>query len=839
MEAFLKYRFGFFLFWAIFFLVSFKSKAQIQNFESDIIPAPFPSEFLPGWYGNEVRETASRIFQANGVGRENSRALAVQPISTFNGQLWIRINPEGNTEKKVVFWAKSMQNGTGTRPALVFYSWGKGLSGEFVGRTSLGGDLEFRNENQEFRKFTLEVPESLAGEDEIFLKIEINYGPGTGSAARWILDDFFFGKVESDLRPPKIERVKGYGKNELWVQFDEKVDPVFSLLPPAYALEGSSPDKIVRKNDSTLVLTFDQILVEGKEYVFNAGKVPDLEGNVLQDTSLVVQFFDPTAYSYKSLVINELMPAPRADQDLPNTEYVELYNPNLKEFRLDLLKLGNSRNETNLPDSWMAPGEYLILVPKGQENAFSGFGKVLGVLGWPTLLNSGDQVTLKSQEGTILDQISFSTSTWGGSEFSGGGYSLEVPNPYFLCENSSFLKSSQDPMKGTPSRINSVFNENIDLPPVILKRAYFLDSISFLVELEGVISGGIHPDQVVLSPNILVDKVEEISSGTFRIWLKSSVVPDQLFQMSLQGLTNCKSEDLGKIGPVSMVLASVPKPGDIYLTEVLFDPISGDPKFVEIHNSSSNYLNLKNWALGNMNDQAQVAQIRVFGDEGTIIPPLGFLAISTDPEKLKIRYPRSSKGEFLQIPALPSYPISGGTVILLQNEKEVVEKFTYSSKFHHPLIQNSKGVSLERISIRSSVNEPSSWQSASGNEDFGTPGRRNSQFLEGEPLVEILKIEPKVFDPEGSLGPAFTTISYELDQAGWVGTFSIYSSSGNLVASLCKNEILGTHGVFVWDGVAENGARVKPGYYVLLAEIFDLEGRVQVIKKTIVVAVKL
>ncbi|MDX5340587.1 MAG: hypothetical protein LPK25_16290, partial [Cyclobacteriaceae bacterium] len=192
-----------------------------------------------------------------------------------------------------------------------------------------------------------------------------------------------------------------------------------------------------------------------------------------------------------------------------------------------------------------------------------------------------------------------------------------------------------------------------------------------------------------------------------------------------------------------------------------------------------------------------------------------------------------------QVSALPSYPISGGTVVLLRNEKDLVEKFSYSSKFHHPLIQNSKGVSLERISVRSSVNESSTWQSASGNEDFATPGRRNSQFLEEEVLKEFLKIEPRVFDPEGSQGPAFTAISYELDQAGWVGNLSIYSSSGLLVTRLCQNQVLGTKGIFTWNGLDEQGGRVKPGYYVLLAEFFNLEGRVQVIKKTIVVAVKL
>ncbi|MDX5466611.1 MAG: lamin tail domain-containing protein, partial [Cyclobacteriaceae bacterium] len=447
-------------------------------------------------------------------------------------------------------------------------------------------------------------------------------------------------------------------------------------------------------NDSTLVLTFENALVEGKDYKLKAGKIPDLEGNILQDTSVVFQFFDPTAYTYKSLVINELMPAPRADQDLPNSEYVELFNPNQKEYRLDLLKLANSRNETSLSEAWMEPGEFLILVPKGQENNFSGFGKVLGVANWPTLLNSGDLVTIKSQEGTILDQIAFSTGTWGGSEYSGGGFSLEVPNPDFLCENSSFLKPSQDPMRGTPGRINSVFNMNIDLDPVELKRAYFLDSISFMVELVGVFSGSIYPDQIVLSPDLLVEKVEKISSEAYRISLKSPVVPNQVFQLSLNGLADCRGQDLGTIGPVPLVLAAIPQPGEIHLTEILFDPISGDPKFVEIHNSSSNFLNLKSWALGNLNDQGQISQIRIFGTEGTLIPPKGFLAISTDPEKLKARYPKSWEGNFLQVSALPSYPISGGTVVLLRNEKDLVEKFSYSSKFHHPLIQNSKGVSL-------------------------------------------------------------------------------------------------------------------------------------------------
>ena len=55
---------------------------------------------------------------------------------------------------------------------------------------------------------------------------------------------------------------------------------------------------------------------------------------------------------------------------------------------------------------------------------------------------------------------------------------------------------------------------------------------------------------------------------------------------------------------------------------------------------------------------------------------------------------------------------------------------------------------------------------------------------------------------------------------------------------IVQNQILGTEGLFTWDGTDYYGGRVRPGYYVLLAEFFDLNGNTLVIKKTIVVAVK-
>lgn len=99
----------------------------VQSFEDDFTIQSFPDEFLPDWYGNEVRSTSSRIFQLASGGLSASRALAVQPISTFDGELIIKLYPQKYEDPKIQFWARSLRNGSGSRPALVSYSFSNSL----------------------------------------------------------------------------------------------------------------------------------------------------------------------------------------------------------------------------------------------------------------------------------------------------------------------------------------------------------------------------------------------------------------------------------------------------------------------------------------------------------------------------------------------------------------------------------------------------------------------------------------------------------------------------------------------------------------------------------------
>ncbi len=810
--------------------------AEKQDFETPFEIVNFPEEFLPGWIGNEIRSTASRIFQTGNLGRSGGKALAVQPISTFDGELIVRFSSKNLINPKVQFFARSVQNGIGTRSAQVFYSWSENIEGEFSTSQLLGGANEFANENQEFRKFQFVLPQKFHGLNQVFLRLEIRYGPGTGSCARWIMDDFEFGDILEDTTPPKVVSIKGFDERELLVQFSESVDPVFSQFLLNYKLEGTEPDKVEMKADSLIRLSFSQPLEKGKEYQVQVVGIPDLEGNFLRDTLFNFQFFDPTDIPEKGLVINEILPAPKADLDLPNVEYVELFHAGEYDYRFENLRWSNSKSEVLLEEYWIKPGEFVLLVPENQASLMQEFGKVIPIKNWPTLLNSVDQLVLRDDRGISIDRIEYSTSSWGGTEFSSGGYSLEIVNPFYACDQSDLLRTSKDPSRGTPGKKNSVLDlgEDTSAPQFISWR--FISP----TQLELSFSETIYPDffagNFTFQPAVKIDSVRSVRS---KIILGGKWEENQEYQLSISGLRDCFGNIFQPSEPIQIVLPSLAKIGDLVINELLFNPRTGDPKFVELQNLTDNYLEIGNWKLANLNESEKIDQVRVFSEPGLVIPPNGYLAITTDSDRLKLGYPRSFKGFFHEISSLPSYPISGGTVVLLNEKDQIAEEFGYDEDLHHPLLRDSKGVSLERISAESSAKISSNWHSASGQEEYATPGRKNSQLISGEFEGEMIVIDPEVFDPEGSNGNTFTTIQYQLDQAGWIGSFRIYNLAGQLMHVLAQNEVLGVEGFFTWTGTDSLGGKVRPGYYVMVVELFDLSGQVKQIRKTIVVATRI
>jgi flagellar hook assembly protein FlgD len=64
----------------------------------------------------------------------------------------------------------------------------------------------------------------------------------------------------------------------------------------------------------------------------------------------------------------------------------------------------------------------------------------------------------------------------------------------------------------------------------------------------------------------------------------------------------------------------------------------------------------------------------------------------------------------------------------------------------------------------------------------------------------------------------------------------IVNSQGFLVKQIANNETLGTNGFFRWDGDQEGGSKARVGYYFVWFQVYDTNGKVQTLKKRVVVA---
>ena len=67
----------------------------------------------------------------------------------------------------------------------------------------------------------------------------------------------------------------------------------------------------------------------------------------------------------------------------------------------------------------------------------------------------------------------------------------------------------------------------------------------------------------------------------------------------------------------------------------------------------------------------------------------------------------------------------------------------------------------------------------------------------------------------------------------------MYDKLGRVINRLLENELLSSEGVVTWDGVMLSGEKAPIGIYLLYFEVFDLNGNVQVEKKTVTLKAKI
>ncbi len=264
--------------------------------------------------------------------------------------------------------------------------------------------------------------------------------------------------------------------------------------------------------------------------------------------------------------------------------------------------------------------------------------------------------------------------------------------------------------------------------------------------------------------------------------------------------------------------------GSVLINEILFDPVSGGDDFLELINTTDQFVDLKNLTIeNNLNGQSEAINSSI------ILEPFGIIALTEDKAQL-LDYYSSAEASAIVLQDLPSFPNGSGNVTI-EKDGIVIDAFNYSDDLHNDLLDDSEGVSLERRTTDANASDIDLWTSASQASGFATPGLENSaaQFL-GD--TGTISLSGDSFSPndDGDNDVLEITIQSGFES---LGNIWIYDQSGNMIRQLESNILLGAEDKINWDGDLEDGNRAPIGIYIIRVEVFNTSGQVLKLKKAV------
>ncbi len=540
-------------------------------------------------------------------------------------------------------------------------------------------------------------------------------------------------------------------------------------------------------------------------------------------------FLFPSFGSIESrMVINEIMADPTPVASLPDREYIELYNAgdatiNLKNW---ILELGSKQK--SLPDVMIVPGGYLLVTAPGGARDLIQYGKVIEISGF-TLTNSGLKLSLYNPEKLLADQVSYDPAMHKKG-YEDGGFSLERIDPNRICGQHDNWVTTLSSRGGTPGAENSVRAINNDLMPPKIIAGKFADRVCAEIQLS----------ESVLLPAVKTDIISQITAGvaidsiTFdpislmmKIWFRPSTITNgQRYSLTLHGL----KDECGNIMPDYPLKFGyyLPKKSDLLVSEVLFNPYPDGSDFVEIYNNSRHEVDLSGLFLATRDETKALKQVYPLSVSQQYMSNDTYLAATKSREGILYFYKSKCESCILEMENFPSLTDLSGTVVLLNQNLEVIDEMDYSDGMHHPFITETEGISLERISFYNPSSQKGNWHSASKSVGFASPGYKNSVSEVTDSISSMIEVDPLVFSPNGDGMNDQLNIYLKTGEPGWLLNITILNCAGRVIRKLANNQTSGSSDQLIWDGLDGDFQKVNPGIYLLHITLFSQTGKLSI-----------
>ncbi|MBK9270982.1 MAG: lamin tail domain-containing protein [Saprospiraceae bacterium] len=649
---------------------------------------------------------------------------------------------------------------------------------------------------------------------------------------KFILDDLGIAIPALDTLPPRIIRAQAVERNRLQIEFDEEpIDSAALKSDNYWVVDFGRPSSIIKEAASNKIyhLIFQSDFENSKNYILKYQNLEDKNGNKqTDDAEIAFRSEWPDLPGIGDLLISEFMADPTPSAGLPDAEFIELYNNSNRIFDISNFVIADASSSSSpFPYYLIGPGEYLILCNVADTTSFQQYGNTLGIRSLPALNNTGDEIILLSSSKMILHQLNFDQNWYGNTPKKEGGYSLELQKPNQYCKGSSSWAVTQSNIGGTPGQINSVFDQSFDLngPEIINVTAVSKWEIKLLL------NEALHADLNHVTDLYMIDQgitiatadVDPDNPHCVLLLLNQALLDSVQYSLIFKDAKDC-SGNMAPTQTVQFQLPSAPSAGDLLWNEVLFNPVSGGSDYVEIVNVSQKIVLVKDIFISNPRTSTLLYKVNL----DLTIAPDDYLVFTPDRKNILDNFPYADSFKIFQI-SLPGFDDKEGDLVMstpIGGRQVLIDSFSYSNSWHHPLVRDENGVSLEKIRPVLSSLEKNHWQSASSRVNYGTPGLKNSQYLDtiSGDSKKPYKDFDRVISPNGDAYRDFLSIEFDLDQAGYKLRAEVFTPSGQLVKTL-SNEIIGTQDLLIWAG-DDNMERILPsGNYILRLSLIHPAGK--------------
>lgn len=486
-----------------------------------------------------------------------------------------------------------------------------------------------------------------------------------------------------DVTPPVLLPVQIISANQLQLNFNEMMDSLL-LKNGSYNVDNDlnvATVEVILQDFTAVKLTLNKNILPGQLYHLIVNNLADCPGNKLPATTIT--FGLGAMPEYNQLLITEIMADESPKVGLPETEYIELYNPTAHLLSLDRLTFTDGTSTAKINSTSILPGEYMILCASGAVDSLSKFGRATSVSGF-SLNNSGEPLILRNEQGRLVYSVNYTDQWYQNMEKANGGWSLEMIDIHNPCGEENNWMASEAVSGGTPGKQNAVSASKPDLLSPQLSHLIMNDSLHLSVyfneKLDSLTATKVDlfdlTDTKIQSASILSPSYKEVI-----LTLTTPPLPKKSYTLTVSAMKDCNGNISSKLVSEPFILPEQGDSLDIILNEVLFNPRTGGVDFVELYNRSDKYINLKNWQLANI-DNDTIANLKPASETDYIIQPGSYATLTTQATILKDQYPRIKTGGILVMKAMPTYVDDEGSVLLINNLNKLSDQFDYNEDFH-------------------------------------------------------------------------------------------------------------------------------------------------------------